>query len=215
MLKWRELALEFLKYKQASVIQVGLVRKETPHILQGIYSFLDKKEYIPARSASACTTMTKSQRIAKERRKFCIGQRVYKVVDELRLNYIVHEEQLRKQLVHVKGSIQVVQAFLTIRQHPKFIELLQEQQRLVTLLTQLALKRSRFMHKVSFYEQTILSYLYKENLHMDKLLGVDLAISQFCMEYGVSGDIFHKAGKLVGALWGHTTRQLLQKVGKD
>ena len=206
--------MRFLRYKQTGTIRVGIIQSKQTHILQGIYSYLDQVDPAPVKSASACTTMTKSQRIVKEQRKFSIGQRVYKIVDELRLNKVVYKEELTRRLTHVRGSIQVVQAFISIRQHPHFLALQAEQARLAKIVIETAVSRSKYMQNLSFYEATILSLLYKEQLYMDKVMEVDVKISQFCMEFGVSGDIFHRAGKLVGQLWGHTTKTLLEKVGK-
>lgn len=197
-----------------STVQVGLVQSKQNHILQGIYSYLDQEDPPLVKSASTCIVLTKSQRIIKEQRKFSIGQRVYKVVDKLRLNKIVYKDEITRRLMHVRGSIQVVQAFINIRQHPHFLALQAEQARLARIVIETAVSRSKHMQNLSYYEATVLSLLYKEQLYVDKVMEVDIKISQFCMEFGVSGDAFHRAGRLVGQLWGHTTKLLLEKVGK-
>lgn len=202
----------------------GITQFKKTHVLEGIYKQLEVQVPLlsnaPAlKCASTCTPpprlLTKSQRIQKERRKWVVGKQVYDIIDKLRLNHVVYTNDLKQNFIEVKRNIVIIQTYIDLRKDAKFNKLRTEQLHLVSLVYSTAMKRSKYMDKVDYYKDTVLSYLYKEVLLVDRVSELDVKIDQYCMQRGVSGAPFFEGGKLVEKVWGIIARSLFSEIGKD
>ena len=201
---------------------VGLRQEHRTHILSTIYQCLEAASYVSVEdtskvSASTCTNspLSKTRRINRERRQFVIGEQVYAIVDELRLNSIINVEEIQENLANVRHSIGIIETYINIRTNPEFIKMRTHQLQIVSDILGFAARRLKFMDKLDYYKPTILSYLYREVVFMDKLTELDIKIKQFCTSFGVSGSPFAEAGKLVGRVWGVTAKSLFKEIGKE
>lgn len=192
-------------------------------ILHNLTTKLQERAYLlveeKIKSASACTEtpvrLSKLQRISREQRKVNIGKQVYQVVDALRINKVVHAESLVKSLHEVRQTIAVVEKYLQVKQNLQFKSLRLKQLELCSKVIALALERSKYMERVTFYEASILSLLNKESILLDQLFQIDLEITKLCDGFGVSGQPFAEAGYLLNKVWGVVAKQLLVKIGKQ
>jgi len=202
------------------MVVVGIQQKTTKHILYQVCEQLRKKPYIIVNgadkiSASTCTTrLPKNTRIIRERRNQIIGSKVYEVVDELRMNSIVDKKHIEQYLNNIRQSIQITQAYISIRQNENFLDLRNKQFSIIEQVFEVAGKRSKYMDNVAKNKPNILSYLYREIVLVDKLGELDIKLDQMCAQYGVSGAPFFEAGKLVGKVWGVVARSLFNELGK-
>lgn len=201
---------------------VGIQQRSNKHILQNLCTQLGKQGYVlingarrEVGSASTSTTnLSKSVRMARERRRLVVGSKVYEIIDDLRMNNIVAVKDIRKYLRTLQNSITEVQGYIKLRKTSEFKELRKQQFLLREQILGIAGKRSQYMSNVDKNKASILSYLYKEIVLIDKLGERDKQVGELCEQVGVNGQPFFEASKLVSKVWGVVAKSLFEQLGK-
>ena len=155
------------------------------------------------------------QRMIRHRRRCTKGQQVYGVVDRLRVNQIIYDHVLEKQLQRIKQEIQLAERLIVLRETSSFQQLRQKQFKLCTRIYGIAHKRAALYCDISYHKASILSLLNTETILVDQLVSLDTEVIKMCVDAKVWPiNEYSEAEKIVVKIWGPLTRTLFSEIGK-